>query len=143
MFDFGCHRIEVLLNLFGPVSKVQGELRNILFEREVEDTCVAVLQFAAGPCGVITVTHAAQEAQDTLDIFGSRGSLHVANLNAGTLRIKTVAGERTEIHPPHANLHQPLIEDFAQAVLTGRAPQTDGAVGREVARIEAEIYQSL
>ena len=142
MFDFGCHRIEVLLNLFGPVRETRGTLRNILFEREVEDTGVAVLQFSSGPCGVLSVTHAAREAQDTLDIFGSRGSLHITELNAGTLRIKTDAGERTETHPPHANFHQPLIDDFAQAVLAGREPQTDGEVGREVARIEAEIYQT-
>ena len=143
MFDFGCHRIEVLLNLFGPVRETRGTLRNILFERTVEDTGVAVLQFAAGPCGIITVTHAAYEAQDTLDIFGSRGSLHIANLNAGTLRIKTTNGERTEAHPPHANYHQPLIDDFAQAVLANREPQANGANGRAVATIEAEIYRQL
>jgi hypothetical protein len=53
-----------------------------------------------------------------------------------------VAGgqERHEVHPPAANLHQPLIADFVQAVLTGREPAVTGGIGRAVAAIEAEIY---
>lgn len=141
MFDFGCHRIEVLLNLFGPIARTQGHLRNILFERKVEDTAVAFFDFERGPCGALTVTHAAFEAQDTLDIFGSRGSIHVPALNEGDLRIKTDAGQRLETHPPAENIHAPLIEDFAQAVLEKREPKVTGEVGREVAKVEEEIYR--
>jgi hypothetical protein len=56
------------------------------------------------------------------------------------MRVKTAAGERLESHPPHANIHQPLIEDFTRAVLDNREPKVGGDVGREVARIEEEIY---
>lgn len=143
MLDFGCHRIEVLLNIFGAVTDMQGTLRNALFEREVEDTGIAVFQFAAGASGILTVTHAAHEAQDTLDIFGSRGSLHVAALNEGKLCVKTGDGVRVEAHPPAANLHQPLIADFTQAVLANREPKVNGEIGREVTRIEDHIYRRL
>ncbi len=139
MLDFGCHRIEILINLFGAISSTQGKLLNILFDREVEDSGVAFFQFANGPGGVLTVTHAAYERQDTLDIFGSRGSIHVAILNEGKLRVKTDEGERFETHPPASNVHKPLIDDFAQAVLDGREPQVNGEIGREVAKIEDEI----
>ena len=139
MFDFGCHRIEILMNLFGPISDTRGKLLNILFDREVEDSGVAFFQFANGPCGVLTITHAASERQDTLDIFGSRGSIHVAVLNEGELRIKTPDSERLETHTPASNVHHPLIDDFAQAVLEGRDPQVTGEMGREVAGIEDKI----
>jgi predicted dehydrogenase len=86
------------------------------------------------------VTHAAIEPQDTLDLFGSEGSLHVASLNGGGLKITTQAGERIESHPPHPNLHIPLIDDFTKAVLEDRKPQVAGETGRRVAIIEAEIY---
>jgi predicted dehydrogenase len=139
MFDFGCHRIEILMNLFGAINDTHGKLLNILFDREVEDSAVAVFQFANGPCGVLTISHAAYERQDTLDIFGSRGSIQAAILNEGKLRIKTAEGERFETHPPSSNVHQPLIDDFTRAVLEGRAPQVTGEMGREVARIEDAI----
>ena len=89
---------------------------------------------------MLTVTHAAVESQDTIDIFGSDGSIHIPVLNQGMMRIKSAAGERIETHAPHSNLHQPLIDDFTQAVLANREPQVDGAVGYDVAKIEAEIY---
>ena len=49
-------------------------------------------------------------------------------------------GERYEAHPPAANLHAPLIEDFVKAVLTNREPAVSGGTGRAVAIIEEEIY---
>jgi predicted dehydrogenase len=140
MFDFGCHRIEVLMNLFGSVKTVRGLTGNVLFDREVEDTASALFEFESGPHAVLSVTHAAIEPQDTLNIFGSHGSIHVSVLNEGEVRIRTTEGERTESHAPHSNLHQPLIDDFAQAVLKERDPRVSGRVGLEVARIEEEIY---
>jgi predicted dehydrogenase len=142
MADFGCHRVEVLLDLLGPLAEAHGISTRARFrEREVEDTCIATLRFESGAAAAVTVTHAAQERRDTLEIFGTRGSAHVAVLNAGVVRIVTASGEREESHPPHANLHQPLVEDFVAAVREGREPTVTGAVGLEVARAVEAIYR--
>jgi predicted dehydrogenase len=140
MFDFGCHRIEVLTNLFGRVKQVKSLAGNLLFAREVEDTATALLEFENGPQAILSVTHAACEPQDTLEIFGSQGSIHVPALNDGAIKVSNRNDERTEMHPPHANLHLPLIDDFVRAILNKRKPRVDGHVGREVARIEEMIY---
>jgi predicted dehydrogenase len=140
MFDFGCHRVEVLLNLFGDVKAVKGLATNVLFGREVEDTACALLQFERGTQGVISVTHAARDPQDTLEIFGSEGSVRVDVLNEGRLCVSTEDGHSLQSHPPHANLHQPLVEDFASAVVEGRPPRVDGRVGQKVSEILEQIY---
>jgi len=140
MSDFGCHRLEVLVNIFGPFRRLTSIVANVVFDREVEDTAAALFQFEHGACATLTVTHAAFEPQDTLDIFGTQGSIHMAVLNSGTMSIKRGVDERVESHPPAPNVHQPLIEDFAEAVLTGREPQVNGEMGRMVAKIEEEIY---
>jgi predicted dehydrogenase len=140
MMDFGCHRLEVLVNLFGPVRRAAGMTANVVFEREVEDTAAALLQFEAGVCASLAVTHAAHEPQDTLDVFGTRGSIHCAALNAGELRVRTGDHDRSESHPPASNVHRPLIEDFVASVSAGRAPLVDGQAGRAVAAIEDLIY---
>jgi predicted dehydrogenase len=140
MFDFGCHRIEVLLALFGVVKEVRGLAAKVLFDRKVEDTASALLQFENGPQAVLTVSHAAREPQDTLQIFGSGGSIQIAVLNEGKIKVITGDGERVEVHPPHANFHQPLIDDFANAVLGQREPAVGSGIGREVARIVELIY---
>jgi predicted dehydrogenase len=136
MFDFGCHRIEVLLDLFGGAKEVRATKTNTYFKREVEDVAAAMFQFEQGTCATLTVAHSAREPQDTLDIFGSKGSIHVSVLNDGMLRVSSAAGQRTESHPPATNIHQPLIEDFVRAVLENRPPVVTGEIGRTVAAVE-------
>ena len=143
MMDFGCHRIEVLMNILGPVKSTTSVLGNALYDREVEDTAIACFEFENKARGVLCVTHAAFESQDTLDIFGSLGSIHVPVLNHGGMRVKTKEDERVELLPPHPNIHQPLLEDFTSALLDDRDPKVSGQIGREVARIEEEIYTAF
>ena len=141
MADFGCHRVEVLLDLLGPAAEVHGFPDNVRYEeREVEDTCVAHLRLRSGAVAVLAVTHAAREPRDTLEIFGTEGSAHVSVLNQGGLRVVTAAGTREERHAPHPNLHQPLVEDFVAAVREGREPAVTGETGLEVARVMSRIY---
>jgi len=140
MMDFGCHRLEVLVNLFGAVRSAAALTANVCFDRDVEDTAAVLLRFDRGPCASVTVTHAVHDRQDTFDVFGTRGSIRCRSLNAGELRITVGDRERIEVHPPAANVHQPLIEDFVAAVAANRQPAVNGEVGRQIAAIEDQIY---
>jgi len=140
MMDFGCHRLEVLTDLFGTVRRTESIVANVQFDREVEDTAAVLLIFETGTCASLVVTHASQEPQDTLDIFGTKGSIHIPVLNNGDIRITSAGREWTEFHPPNANFHEPLIEDFTDAALAGREPRVGGETGRLIASIEDEIY---
>jgi predicted dehydrogenase len=141
MMDFGCHRIEMLLDLFGPASHVRGFPARVRFrERAVEDTCVAHLRFERGGEAVLSVSHAVREARDSFQVFGSEGSVHLEPLNSGRMHIVTANGVREEVHPPHANLHQPIVEDFVAAVAQGRAPAVPGEAGLAVNRVLAAVY---
>ncbi|MEQ1604940.1 MAG: Gfo/Idh/MocA family oxidoreductase [Pyrinomonadaceae bacterium] len=140
MMDFGCHRLEILLDLFGKASRVESINANVVFEREVEDTSAALIQFESGTCASLVVTHAVQESLDTFDIFGTAGAIHISSLNSGEIRIVKGAETKTESYPPSPNFHSPLIEDFADAILNGREPRVSGATGRDVAAIEDAIY---
>src|SRR5262245_23867293 len=140
MADFGCHRVEVLLHLLGPVREVKSLVARVALEREVEDTAVALLRFERGPCAVVAVSNAAADRQDTLDLFGTRGSIRIESLNSGEIIVCTPARNRRESHPPPANVHVPLVEDFVTAVRARRDPTVDGQVGRAVALVQDGIY---
>lgn len=141
MMDFGCHRIEVLTNIFGNVDRVESLVTNSNFDREVEDTATALLHFENGTHASITVTHASVEPKDSLSIYGTKGSIHIDVLNVGELQVKHENGVRNESYPPDANFHKPLIKDFADAILQDREPEISGECGREVAMIIDEIYK--
>lgn len=140
MFDFGCHRIEVFLNLFGPMRTTTAVATKVLFNRAVEDTAIATFQFEQGMTGVLSVTHAAQEPQDTLEIYGSEGSIHLPVLNEGRMKIISRGRTREEVLPPAPNIHQPLVQDFVDALLQDRDPRVGGEIGKTVAEVEDQIY---
>lgn len=140
MMDMGCHRIEVFKNIAGSVTQVNSFNYNIIFKREVEDSSIANFKFENGATGILTSSHAAKEAKDTLDIYGSKGSIHVPVLNEGTITVISSNGTRTEKHPNHKNVHQPLIENFIQAIIENREPAVTGETGREVTRLLDKIY---
>jgi hypothetical protein len=85
-------------------------------------------------------SHTPREPRDTLEIFCSEGSIRTDVLNEGRLKIKTAVGERVESHPTHLNVHMPLIDDFARAVIGGTSPRVDGRVGLEVSRVLELVY---
>ena len=141
MMDFGCHRIEVLQHLFGTTDRIQSGIYNLQFhDREVEDTARVSLLFKEGVLGNIQVSHASFTSRDSVEILGTKGSLHIPVLNGSELIVRTEKGERREQHAPHANLHQPLIEDFLVALKEGRAPAVDGRAGKEVSLVLDRIY---
>ncbi len=142
LMDFGCHRIEVLINLFGSdsVESVKGVNRNVVFNREVEDTAMGIISFKSGVTGLLVVSTGAFEPMDTLDIFGSKGSVHVPVLNGDTLILKYGEKEVVEKHPPNPNFHQPYIEAVTEAILAEKSVPVNGVYATEVNRIIERLY---
>jgi predicted dehydrogenase len=142
LIDFGCHRIEVLLNILGAVSGARGSQGRLVTDWDVEDTSVSIFEFKNESRGMLAVSRAVQEPQDSLDIYGSAGSIHIPVLNSGSMMLITAEGECREDHPPHRNLHLPYIRAVTQAFLENREPPVPGETGLRVAEIIEEIYSS-
>ena len=140
LMDFGCHRVEVLLNLLGRVKSATGTTGRVYPDHDVEDTAIVALAFQNGATGLVTVIRGGTEAYDTVYIQGTEGSLRVDNLNEGGMTVSTSAGIRQETWPGHANPHLPLIEAFTRDVVEARPPAVDGDLGREVQRIIGAVY---
>lgn len=141
MMDMGCHRIEVFINIMGPIKQTTGFNDNTFFKREVEDLSSVHFKFESGATGILTSGHAIKESQDTLDIYGTEGSIHVPVLNAGTITIITEKGTRVENYPNHTNVHLPLIENFVDSIIYDLKPAVPGDKGREITRILDKIYK--
>lgn len=142
MMDFGCHRIEVLLNILGPIKNIKSIKSNVLFKnRNVEDTLSILLKFKNQAHGIINVSHAVFESNDTLEIYGSKGSIHVPILNKGKLTLITDKGAQTEKLLPHKNFHLPHINAFTEAILNKKNVPVSGEIGLEVNKILEKIYK--
>lgn len=140
MMDMGCHRIELLQHLLGTVNEVNSSLENLRYERAVEDTAITTLHFEKNITAQISSLHSVSESKDTLEIFGTAGSISVSNLNKGFLALKTDMGVRDEKWEPLKNAHEPLIDDFAQAVRKNREPAVNGSWALNTTEILDQIY---
>jgi UDP-N-acetyl-2-amino-2-deoxyglucuronate dehydrogenase len=163
------HTVDLLLWLFGPVRRVFGRTATALHPIEVEDTAVAVLEFANGALGTIEAATSAYPGYSRrVELTGSEGTIVLDGdrLAAVDLRGATGSGGSGESSGSggaggagggnreaptasaaspivaDASAHQRVFEDFIRAIATNTPPSCDGRDGRRsVALIEA-IYSS-
>ena len=155
LMNQGIHTVDLLLWLFGDVARVFGATRTALHQIEVEDTAVACLEFTSGAEATLEVTTAAYPGfPRRLEISGTRGSIVVEGDRLARVELTTPATlpqPRTE-GKPSSNAsaaspivrdvrgHRRVIEDFVQAITTGRSPLCDGREGRRSVALVEAIY---
>jgi predicted dehydrogenase len=113
LYDIASHRIDLMNLLFGKPERAYGMLSNAVHRIAVEDSATVLMQFSGGVHGVVDVRWNSRVARDHFRIIGENGEINLDPLNAPELR---VAG-RTELLPPQANLHFPIVENFVDAIL--------------------------
>lgn len=145
------HTLDLMLDLAGPASRVSARCRTSpLRQIDTEDIACATVEFRCGAVGVIDATTVADPGYpERIELAGTRGS---AVIEAEGLRVhrdgkvplvldgSTAGGGGAD---PMAFSHEPhrrLIEDFVDALETGRAPQSSG---RSALRVHALIDAML
>ena len=130
LMNQGIHTVDLLLWLLGPVTRVSARTATRLHAIEVEDTALALLEFESGAIGTIEATTAAYPGfPRRVEITGTKGSL----MNEDPPRTAAVAD---------ATPHRRVLQDFIEAVRTGRAPACDGREGRRSVAVVEAIYRS-
>jgi predicted dehydrogenase len=146
------HTIDLLQWYLGPVVRVFGWTKTLARNIEVEDTSVAVLEFENGALGVIKgCTSVAPGFARRLGIYGTEKS---AELVAESLICYdfefpkgkiVVAGTDDTSSDPMAfsyHNHKKQMEDFLDAIRTGRRPLVDGYEARKAVEIVRAIYKA-
>lgn len=150
------HNVDMLLWLAGDVARVSAQTANRLHRViEVEDTVAARLEFANGGLGAIEATTATYPGSPRrLELHGTDGSLTLLDdeVAAWDLRDGTPAphadpgaatafAASTHVMSEH-RWHQAQIEDFVDAVETGRRPLVDGREGLRSLDLVLSVYES-
>ena len=115
LYDIASHRIDAMNFLFGQPIAATGLLSNALHQLPVEDSATALIQYPNGIHGIVDVRWNSRIKRDQFRILGTEGEINLDPLSGPELRI----ANHTEFLPTHANIHYPLIENFADALQTG------------------------
>lgn len=147
------HTLDLMLSLTGPVSEVTAMAATTGFHRmEAEDFVCAGLRFDNGAVGQLFATTASFPGRgETITLHFARGSAH---LEAGILRLDRHDGTSETIGQAASSgagadpmaftsdWHRAVIEDFADAVATGRPPLIPGRAALGVHRLIAALERS-
>jgi predicted dehydrogenase len=155
LMNQGVHTVDLLLWLFGPVRRVSAKVGTRLHDIAVEDTAVAILEFANGALGTIEAATSAYPGYSRrIELTGSNGTLRLDGDHLAGVDLRDAppvnpaakaAGPTESAASPivsDASAHRRVLEDFLDAIANRRPPACDGREGtRSVALIEA-VYQS-
>ena len=155
LINQGVHTVDLLLWLFGPANRVTARTATALHAIEVEDTAVALIEFANGALGTIEATTAAFPGYSRrIELTGANGTLILDGDDLSAIDLKdrrpdeqpspTAGATASAASPVVADVsaHVRIFEDFIRAVSSHTAPCCDGRSAREsVALIEA-VYRS-
>jgi predicted dehydrogenase len=117
--DIGCHTLDILDFLLGPIADARGMAANQMGAYPAEDAVAMAFRFESGLLGTGLWNFGADRREDRVEIVGDRGRLVFATFGDGPIVLE--AGERREsiriANPEH--IQQPLIETIV-AELTGK-----------------------
>lgn len=150
LWDMGCHKLDLLQALLGDVKSVQALLETRTHGYEVEDTCAALLEMECGAYCQASFHWNSRVWADEFELLGSEGKLRMTPGDGDSLelelppsRIRGLGKELTVVSKPNAaNVHAPLVDDFARAVLENREPLVNGETGYRTNRLLAAIEEA-
>lgn len=149
------HTVDLMLWLFGDVVSVQSTSKAAVHTIEVEDTLVALLQFANGALGVLQATTSVFPGyRRRLELSGSQGTLIIEQdrLLAADLRnppVDLLPSGEADLNPSadspvvsDARGHQSVLEDFLESIQSNTSPRCDGREGRRSLALVEAIYEA-
>ena len=149
------HDVDLLRYLVGEIVSVQARTSNVVRGHAIEETAVAVLQFANGALGTVNVSDAIvapwswehttgenpvypQTDQFCYTIGGTHGSLTVPKLEVWSNEGKRSWWEPFVVERTYAALQDPLrlqIQHFARVIRNEEAPLVSGHEGLQTLRV--------
>jgi predicted dehydrogenase len=142
LMNQGPHPLDLLCHLAGSPAKVWGWTQTRAHSIEVEDSAQAMLEFANGAPGYLTISTVEAGVDRRLQIVGDRAALELVGENLSVLRfIPALSEHRSTVQemwaspkveleevalPGDGGGHLAVYRDLEEAIASGRRPRCDG-----------------
>lgn len=155
LMTIGIHQADTLNYIFGPIKRVSAFFRKLYIPAPVEDVTTTIFEFDSGMLGYIGSNFASPRT-NWMHVYGTEANLlrTVARVDRRfdaertqgpdeSTRLEMFTAGKTEGERVELRIGDPLLEEideFADCVRAGRAPETDGhASFKALALIRAAI----
>jgi predicted dehydrogenase len=153
LINQGIHTVDLLRWLLGPVVRVKAQVATRMHAIEGEDVALALLEFASGVVASFEATTCAFPGYPRrLELTGTGGTVVVQGDDVVAADLRTprpdlvsatdrpVALNAASPIVSDVSAHAAVIQDFAAAVRSGRAPLCDGRDGTSSLAVVEAIY---
>jgi predicted dehydrogenase len=140
--DMGTHMFDVLIGLLGLPASIYACCTNRVHAWDVEDTAAALMTLPDGAHVTLSISWASKTWLHAFEITGSEARLTWQPYDSGPVTVARGRENQAVEAPQHENVHQPLIEDFVQAVRDGRPAACPLPEAAKTTRLLAALYQS-
>ncbi len=73
LFDLGCHTVDIMRWFMGEPVSVIAKNQNFIGAYDIDDNCVAVVEFKNGGLGILDVSWVHRAGPNPLEIYGTEG----------------------------------------------------------------------
>lgn len=141
-YDIAPHSIDIMVDLLGNFTKINGIATNNNKEYKVEDIVVMSFETDKGIIGTANFNSIALDKKDKMIIYGTNGKLEFSMHGNDDIVITTKEGEeRLQINNPKI-IQENMVHDVVKALLTGEHLHTcSGREALETSRIMDEVLK--
>lgn len=154
LMNQGVHLVDLLLWFMGDLQQVQAAYTTLDHQIEVEDCVTAALRFQNGALGsIVATTAAAPGFPHRVEVYGTLGGVQIEGERimrwegGGSQRhtsvqdhTPTAAGAGAKPTGISTVGHTRIMQDFVEAIRTGRKPFIPGEEGRRSLQAVLDIY---
>jgi predicted dehydrogenase len=134
LLDLGCHTLDVLDFLLGPLQDANGAAANVASPHDVEDNVVMHFRLESGALGTARWNFAASARADEILIEGEDGELRLTTFGDEPLELRLVSGTERFAIPNPTHIQEPMI---AAVVADLRGGERCESTGVSAARTQA------
>jgi predicted dehydrogenase len=140
--DIGCHTLDVLDFIAGPLHEVQGRAANVASPYAVEDSVAMTFRLESGGQGTASWNFASDQSEEVIVFTGTEGRITISTF--GQEPVKLERGQTTEVFdlPNPVHVQQPLIETIVGQLLGKGACPSTGETALRTSRVMDVVLES-
>ncbi len=140
--DMGTHMFDLMIGMFGVPTQVYANCGNLVNDWDVEDSSSILMTLKNGAHVTASFNWNSRTWRHEFEIVGTEAKVYWEPYDVGRV-VKTVGRQIDTLElVPAENVHLPIVEDFVEAVRTGRQPACPLAEAAKTNQLLDAIYLS-
>ncbi|HLJ56377.1 MAG TPA: Gfo/Idh/MocA family oxidoreductase [Chthonomonadaceae bacterium] len=133
--DLGCHTLDILDFMLGPLEDASGRAANVASPCDVEDSVALQFRLGTGALGTATWNFASDRREDLIEIAGTDGEIALSTFGNEPVRLKR--GDAVELFdlPNPKHIQQPFIATIVSHLNGDGECASTGATAVHTARV--------